>query len=235
MTRIAIVIACLHLGGCFEPHTSDQRDLGGTDCYSCHTPDYVATTAPVHHDAPQTFSTACASCHRTISWKPALEGLHSEAFIVASGPHAGIACQGCHDLAVGLPSKLGANTNCIQCHPDDAHQAASHADVTSVANVPYVYQGSIPNFCLSCHPAGTAEAHPDKLFARTKDHAVPCADCHDRTAGPDTRGGNVTCVDAKCHHTLSVSDAIEDHRETTDYKGARGNGTSRSFCHQCHS
>jgi len=46
-------------------------------------------------------------------------------------------------------------------------------------------------------------------------------------------GKNVTCVDAKCHHTLSVSDRIEDHG--ADYQTARGTGSSRNFCHQCHS
>jgi hypothetical protein len=76
--------------------------------------------------------------------------------------------------------------------------------------------------------------HPDNLFARKGDHAVACGDCHDRTAGPDTRGANVTCVDAKCHHTLTQADLIGDHGIAA-YTNARGDGTSRNFCHQCHS
>jgi hypothetical protein len=235
MTRLGIVIALLHLGGCFQSHAGDQQELSGTNCSSCHMTDYAATTAPVHRDTPQVFSTACDGCHRTVGWKPALEGLHSDVFVIASGPHAPFACQGCHDLASGQPSKAGANTNCIQCHPDDAKQATEHIGVTTVASAPYAYLASVPNFCLQCHPAGTADAHPDNLFARTGNHAVACADCHDRTAGPDTKGANVTCVDAKCHHTLTTSDAIKDHRETADYTTLRGNGTSRNFCHQCHS
>jgi len=244
MTRTAIAVALLPLvalgliaplGGCFRDHPSGQPELMGTDCVGCHRSDYLATTAPVHPDAPQVFSTSCAGCHRTIGWQPALEGLHSDVFDVARGAHAGIACLGCHDLATAQPSRLGANTNCIQCHPDDAAQRASHADVVSATSAPYAYLAGVANFCLQCHPAGIADAHPEKLFARTGDHAVPCGDCHDRTAGPDTKGGNVTCVASKCHHTLTSSDMIGDHVETADYATQRGNGASRNFCHHCHS
>lgn len=242
MTRLVIAVALLplvslgigSLGGCFQDHPSGQQELMGTDCYSCHGKDYTATTAPVHRDTPQVFSTSCANCHRTAGWQPALEGLHGDAFAITSGAHDHIACLTCHDLASGQPSKAGANTDCIQCHPDDADQRDSHAGVTSATNAPYAYLASVPNFCLQCHPAGTADAHPDQLFARTGNHAVPCSQCHDRTAGPDAKGGNVTCVAAACHHTLGVADAIDDHR-SAEYASARGNGASRNFCHRCHS
>ncbi len=234
MTRIALVLAVLQLAGCFRSHPPDQLELTGTDCYGCHTRDYAATTAPVHPDTPQLFTTACASCHRTANWKPALDGLHDEAFIIQRGPHAPVACIDCHELDGGRPSKQGENTNCIQCHPNDARQIAGHVGVTTEASVPYAYLADQPTFCLSCHPSGLADVHPDDLFARRGDHAVPCADCHDRAAGPDAKGANVTCVESGCHHTLSVSDRIGDH-EGADYRAARGDGASRSFCRQCHS
>ena len=126
MTRFAVLIAFM-LGACMQSHPAGQQELAGKDCYTCHTSDYAATTSPVHRDSPQIFSTVCASCHLTLHWKPALEGLHNEAFIIAQGPHAPIACQGCHDLAGALPSKQGANTNCIQCHPNDAHPCGGHS------------------------------------------------------------------------------------------------------------
>jgi hypothetical protein len=230
MIRITVV-ACL-LGACFQSHPADQPELAGTDCYGCHTRDYVATTTPVHRAAPDVYSTACASCHATVHWDPALEGRHSDAFLVSDGPHAPIACLDCHQLGL-QPSKAGANTNCIQCHPNDAKQVDDHSGVTSVANVPYIYQASVPNFCLQCHPAGTA-IHPDDKFALRADHAVPCADCHDRGAGKDKKGGNVTCVESRCHHTLRSTDGTEGH-SGGDYTKARGNGSSRNFCHTCHS
>jgi len=233
MTRSIALVAALGLAGCFASHPGDRQELMGEDCYACHKRDYVATAAPVHGATPAVFSTACANCHRTVSWAPALEGLHSDVFLLATGAHAPIACLGCHALDLARTSRQGANTNCIQCHPDDVRQREQHDGVTSVTSQPYAYLASVPNFCLQCHPAGTAIRHPDNLFARRDHHAVPCIDCHDRKAGPDTLGRNVTCVDAKCHHTLGFSDSIGSHR-TTDYRAARGDGASRNFCHQCH-
>jgi len=140
MTRPAIAVLVLlglaSLAGCFRDHPSGQQELMGSDCYSCHATDYTGTTAPVHRDAPQVFSTACASCHRTLGWQPALEGLHSDVFGIVSGAHAQIACLGCHDLASGQSSHLGANTNCIQCHPDDATQREGHVGVTTLTSEP---------------------------------------------------------------------------------------------------
>jgi hypothetical protein len=234
MIRTTCALLSLALVGCFQSHPTDRVELMGKDCANCHQTDYQATTAPIHPATPQIFSTACANCHRTIGWKPALEGLHSEVFVMATGAHNPIACLDCHDLDAGKPSKAGANTNCIQCHPDDAHQRDSHVGVTDAVNAPYAYRPDVVNFCLQCHPSGQADKHPDNLFARTGNHNVPCASCHDRTSGPDTKGRNVTCVDARCHHTLGFADRVEDH-QSAKYSAARGDGTSRNFCHQCHS
>jgi hypothetical protein len=237
MTRLALLFSLVWLAGCFQDHPSGQQELMGTDCVGCHQTDYAATTAPVHRDMPQVFSTTCASCHRTVNWKPALEGLHSDVFVIASGKHTDIACLGCHDLATGQPSTRGANTNCLQCHPDDQVLRDAHDGVTSATDAPYQYLADVPNFCLSCHPAGTADIHPDNKFRRTGSHDVPCARCHDRTAGPDTKGANVTCVDSACH-SIGMMDGLEDHNKRDvmpQYVNLRGGGTSRNFCHQCHS
>ncbi|TMQ28622.1 MAG: hypothetical protein E6J90_00235 [Deltaproteobacteria bacterium] len=230
MTRFAIAITLL--AGCFLHHPGDQQELMGTDCYSCHTTDYAATTAPVHRDTPQVFSTTCVDCHRTARWQPALEGLHSDTFIIARGAHAGIACLDCHDLAGAQPSKAGANTNCLTCHPDDATLRDGHDGVTTATDQPFAYLASVANFCLACHPAGTADVHPDNLFARTGSHAVPCNQCHDRRAGPDTKGANVTCVESRCH-AISAVQGGEGHLGAK-WDQALGNGMRRNFCHDCH-
>ena len=164
-------------------------------------------------------------------WRPALEGQHGETFIITTGDHAGIACQDCHMLESPAPSKLGANTNCLGCHPDSAPLTASHVGVTLFAGKPYTYLPAEPNFCLECHPLGLAEEHPDKAFARTRDHAVVCSECHDRAAGPDTV--NVTCIESRCHHTVRETDDTDGHKGG-DYRRSRGTGTDRDFCHECH-
>jgi hypothetical protein len=233
MTRLATVIVLVSLGACFQAHPSGQRELAGQDCYTCHTADYEATAAPAHRDMPQVFTTTCTTCHGMSSWRPALEGPHSEVFVIAQGPHAQLECQGCHDLATALPSKLGANTNCVQCHPDSTALTAQHVGVTLFVDKPYSYEAAVPNFCLECHPAGLRELHPNKAFALKTNHAVPCGECHDRTAGPDAKGANVTCVDARCHHTVKATDGTDGHKDG-DYQKSRGKGTDRTFCHDCH-
>ena len=175
MTRLVFVIALMPLTACFQSHPSGQQELSGGDCYTCHTHDYNATTAPVHHDMPQVFSTTCTNCHRTVGWQPALAGQHNEAFIIAKGAHAGIACLDCHDLASGLPSTQGANTNCIQCHPNDRSQADNH-DGVKTSSGSYQYLANVPNFCLQCHPAGTGDTNLVNVLARKAGHAVPSAD-----------------------------------------------------------
>lgn len=233
MTRCAVVIACV-LAACFQSHPTGQREVAGEDCYGCHGTDYATTTAPVHRAMPAVFSTACTTCHVQVRWQPALEGKHSDVFVIASGPHAPTACLGCHDLTAGKPSKQGANTNCLQCHPNDAKQIGSHADIEAAIGRPYTYLAGVPNFCLDCHPTGTGDVHPEARFALIKDHAVPCADCHDRAAGADQAGANVTCVESRCHHTVRATDDTDGHKDG-DYQKARGNGSRRNFCHQCHS
>lgn len=233
MTRFAIVIALMSLGACFKSHPEGQLELAGQDCYTCHTSDYQATMVPRHAAAPQTFSTTCANCHRMTNWQPALEGAHSEVFGIAQGPHTKLACLDCHDLASAKPSKLGANTNCLGCHPNDAMLTSQHDGVTEFDDKPYTYDAAVPNFCLECHPTGLAEKHPDDDFARKANHAVPCGDCHNRAAGPDTKGANVTCIDARCHHTVKATDNTDGHKDG-DYQKARGRGTDPTFCHKCH-
>ena len=233
LTRCTPVIACV-LAACFQSHPDGVRELAGQDCYMCHSTEYTGTTAPVHLDTPQVFTTACVNCHVQVSWKPALEGLHNPTFVIDQGAHTKMACLGCHDLSTGVPSRQGANTNCIQCHPQDAHLFDVHDGLRSAMGALYTYRADVPNFCLQCHPAGTGDKHPDRLFALRSRHAVPCAQCHDRTVGPDTRGANVTCVESRCHHTVQEVDGREGHTGTK-WLNARGDGTSRNFCHQCHS
>jgi hypothetical protein len=230
MTRFALVIACL-LFACFQAHPAGQRELSGEDCYGCHVTDYEATAAPSHRGSPQVYTTTCVSCHRMTGWKPALEGQHSDVFIIKTGDHNAIACQDCHDLESVALAKRGADTNCLTCHPDTAALTASHAGVTVFAGRPYTYQFAVPNFCLECHPAGLAELHPESEFARRGDHAVPCSECHDRAAGSDEV--NVTCIESRCHHTVRETDDTDGHKGG-DYRRSRGDGTDRDFCHECH-
>jgi Cytochrome c3 len=237
MTRRAPVVflclLCLPLAACFQRHPAGQQELRGEDCYTCHRADYDATIVPLHRAMPDIYTTTCGNCHRQTSWSPALEGKHSDRFFIAQGAHANIPCQNCHDLESPKASQLGANTNCLICHPDDAPLAASHKDLTFFVGFPYAYQSNTPTFCLECHPQGTAAEHPDSKFARSGSHAVTCSQCHDRFTNIDTSGTNVTCVESRCHHTIAATDDTNGHTGG-DYRRSKGTGSDPTFCHECH-
>lgn len=248
-----VPLACLAaLVGCFESHSNQLQELRGTDCAVCHTIEYDATSQPPH--AATGFPTTCADCHRSSDWQPALGGLHPapRTFLTATGDnetfllegvHDNLACLGCHDLDVPRPSgspPRGFDTNCIQCHPNDAYQRDAHVGIVSATNEPYQYRADIPSFCRACHPQGTASKHPNTVFPRAGNHNVACASCHLRADGPDTDGTNTSCIEAGCHHTLSWSDGkhddIDDRVQYTNARNAppTGNITPKNFCRLCH-
>jgi hypothetical protein len=212
------------LAACREPHGAGAVVIDDDNCVACHQADYDRTTDPPHAGA---FPTTCGDCHATRAWRPALGGGHPEArFPIASGGHQGVACQDCHDPAAG-PSTAGANTDCIQCHvqadSDPRHQGVSG----------YTFQPSMRQFCLTCHPDGTARGvgHPEARFPiATGAHQLPCADCHVAALGPPTAGQNTSCTG--CHtgeHSMTLMN--EHHREVADYAWS---STDQHFCLECH-
>ncbi|MGE0404564.1 MAG: hypothetical protein AB7T06_48085 [Kofleriaceae bacterium] len=220
---IRLVVTFAILGACMESHPPGVQPLANEDCYTCHVADFQA--APGHSAR----STACDNCHRTHGWAPALSDHPDTAFPIAAGPHRDAKCLVCHDLDSTQPSTAGANTNCIQCHPDDSEQKSGHVGATSLTGTPYSYDSATPNFCLSCHPKGQAGKHPDNKFPRSGPHSVPCLSCHIRADGPDDDGGNTSCVESGCHHTLSWSDREHDG-EVGNYASRRGDGSNKHFC-----
>ncbi|MGN6107488.1 MAG: hypothetical protein ACTHU0_20430 [Kofleriaceae bacterium] len=226
---IRIALAVVMLASCLRSHDASQREVGGDECASCHLEDYQSTSAPPH--AASAFPTTCVNCHRQTSWQPALDGLHPEPrFPIASSAHRGIGCITCHDLEAGA-SRAGANTNCIQCHPDDARQRSSHQGAQGPAGQPYAYSTAQRNFCLTCHPDGRARNHPDDRFPRTGDHQAACTTCHDRASGPDTGGRNTTCLGSGCH---SIGRMDDKHDDVSRYPAERGDASNRHFCLACH-
>jgi hypothetical protein len=222
------------LVSCMQSRDNPAVEVRGEDCSTCHVDDFDSTTLPPHRT--EQFPTTCGDCHRTNDWQPALEGLHPlEPKFPLGVPHDNIKCFGCHDLDLATTSKAGANTNCVQCHPDSNDMRGGHAGAKSAQGVAYAYTPAVANFCFSCHPTGRLAPHPDQAFPRTGPHDSYCVTCHDRTLGSDVDGMNTTCLNSGCH---SLAKADGDHREedTADYMKARGNGSNRHFCLEsgCH-
>jgi hypothetical protein len=248
-----LVLLC----ACFESHGRTQ-EVRSEDCVLCHRADFDATSMPVHAAASVGFPTTCADCHRSLDWRPALAGLHprpntytepgptgqpvNQTFLIDAGPHAEVRCLTCHDLDVVAPAvppaqRRGFNTDCLQCHPDDAAHQDAHRGAISATGGPYTgYRAEVRNFCLACHPTGDAVNHPKDKFPLTGGHAAPCTSCHVRTMGPDRDGLNTTCLGGGCH-SLSKMDAEHDEARYRTYRGAPPAPlTTSNFCRAgtCH-
>jgi hypothetical protein len=226
--RSLYVVLVLVSAACMNSHPGSVVEIANDACVTCHQDEYDATSMPTHTTvAPTPFPTSCADCHRTSSWQPALGGLHPAPpkFPIASGPHRGIKCLDCHNLDIMAPSTLGANTDCVACHPDSSELRSDHQGASGPQGEPYAYTPDVRNFCLTCHPTGTAYKHK---FPRRHHGANACTDCHDRSTGPDAGGQNVTCFKSGCH-SLGEEDRRHDGGSYTRAK----DGTNH-FCLKCH-
>jgi hypothetical protein len=223
MMRTALVLGCLvQLSACFESHDAADQVIAQRDCYLCHKAEYDETgladgrfpMAPVHSTSQ--CNTECWMCHTTKTWPNGLGGcVHPEtAFpLVASAfgpsPHRGVSCLDCHSAAIGqatgATSKMGANTDCIACHPNTSTQEATHQGITYEApdpraGQPYAYSTEDHRFCLDCHPDGLVHGHGPTNQFRLPHHGASCQRCHDYPSQlGHANGADVRCVTSGCH------------------------------------
>ena len=182
-----------------------------TDCYACHSGEYLATTAPDHDTAG--FDTDCARCHGVYSttWGSA-DFVHPASFPLTGG-HGRLECSECHqDGFIGLP------TDCVACHHDDDDATTDPAH----------FQTGFDTDCRACHRTDAwvpstwnheplfpinSGAHREAWSSCTECHVVPsdysqfeCIFCHD--------------------HERTLMD--EKHREEDGYQYLS------SACYECH-
>lgn len=230
MTRAAsapvlvLALAAAALAGC-RSHPVDAVELTGQTCVACHQADYQA--APDH---PGRYPETCGDCHRTDAWRPALGFGHPEAaFPIEQGEHDVVACLDCHDVDRG-PSTDGANTDCIGCHTGDHTQAETDPQHGGVPD--YAFELGVPNFCLRCHPDGTAPDHPEAAFPiQSGPHGFACGDCHVAALGPSTGGMNVSCIGC---HTGDHARAKMDEHHLGEVDGYAWDDANPDFCRECH-
>ena len=122
---------------CIDCHIGGNYTNTPTDCYSCHSQKFAATTNPNHTTAgfPQT----CEICHTTNpGWQPASFAQHdSQYFPIYSGQHRGewSSCTECHTT----PGNF-ALFNCIACHSNE-HPGENYTNED----------------CYRCHPNGNSD------------------------------------------------------------------------------
>jgi hypothetical protein len=178
---------------CSSCHVGGVYTGLSTDCASCHTDDYQATTDPNHITAG--FGTDCKTCHSTTSWQGATFN-HPASFPLTGG-HSGQSCSSCHVGGV----YTGLSTDCASCHTDD-YQATT--DPNHVA-------AGFGTDCQTCHSTtswqGAKFTHTFPISSGP--HKVACAECH-------LTPGNYAVYDCTHCHTKAVTD--EHHNEVSGYQ-----------------
>ena len=132
---------------CNQCHVGGNYTNLSTECFSCHEPDYIATTNPNHLSAG--INNVCMECHTTMpGWKPAEFAIHDAQFFpIFSGRHRDQwnSCTECHSNTANY-----SLFSCLDCHEhnrtamDDKHSGENGYEYNSLA-------------CLDCHPTGRAD------------------------------------------------------------------------------
>jgi hypothetical protein len=226
-----------HAGtGCNECHKSTLGSpVNGqnTDCVGCHRGSHSQAVMAETHSIVGGYRfissqpNFCLGCHPN---GVSLADGHPEAtFPIATGAHVNQQCSDCHDPTLGSPLG-GLNADCVGCHTGDHSQARM---ATTHQLVPgYAFVSNNPSFCLTCHPSGEAERHPDDRFliSAGQHQGFNCNDCHDPTLGPNAGGVNTDCIG--CHtgdHAQAVIDPIH-----TGVSGYAFTPANPNFCLGCH-
>ncbi len=200
------------IANCFACHkqgTSNNFTGLSTNCYSCHSPQFAATTSPNHVAAG--FPRNCAQCHTITTWTTATFDHNTTGFPL-TGEHANLQCQQCHTNGYAV----APSTTCATCHQTDYNNATT--PVNHVA-------AGLPTTCQTCHATTalfttTTFVHPSTPFALTGAHTtVQCQSCHK---------GSVTNTPTDCYSCHQT-----DYANTTNPPhSAQGFPTT---CTQCHS
>ncbi len=174
------------------------------DCWSCHGPDFDASTDPDH--TALDFSHECQTCHADEAWSPAVFD-HTRTSFALDGAHRLAPCLSCHEAGY-----VATPTDCLACHAQDEPDRHFGPD------------------CAACHT--TAAWRPstfdhERWFplrsGAHRRYGSTCASCHLNAATYTT----FTCTD--CHdneHTASRTD--RQHREVRNYI------YGSAACYDCH-
>ncbi len=224
---------------CYQCHKSESLlrfDVIGTECYSCHSDKYAATTQPNH--IASGFSTNCTDCHTIYSNTWTGDGFNHSFFPLTQG-HALPNCSQCHTNG----SLTAISPECISCHQPNY----------SATTNPNHISANFSTDCKICHTTapGWKPANFDHtIFPLTLGHSGrECAQCHINGNYSNTSSECVSChqtdfnattdpnhvssgfsTDCKtCHNTAGWKPATFDH---TNF--ALTQGHSGRQCAECH-
>ena len=231
---------------CSQCHTSETNlrfEPMDDACFSCHQPEYVATTNPDHEQAG--YSTNCIECHKIDAFEWTGIGINHDFFPLTQG-HAIEDCARCHTS----PDYSSISPDCITCHNEDFlatnnpnHQTLHFSPTCTTCHTTQpgwkpaeynehdnqyfpIYSGShngVWDNCTDCHtdPNNYAE------FTCISCHSNPETDNeHNEVAGYSYT--NTACL--ACHPTGSEDGAFDHNNTNFQLTGAHTNVE----CLSCH-
>jgi nitrate/TMAO reductase-like tetraheme cytochrome c subunit len=190
---------------CEDCHKTNRYSDAKSECYSCHSQDFLSTTNPDHNTSR--FSTLCQECH-TLSpgWKPVTFSHNS--FPLTQG-HSTPACIDCHKDG----NYTSTPKDCYTCHK---------SDYAATKNPNHSLSG-IASTCQTCHstnPGWKPATFNHTSFPLTLGHSTPvCSDCH--------VGGNYSTTSKDCYacHTTDYNGTTNPNHSSAGFPVT---------CTQCH-
>lgn len=208
---------------CQDCHRADDfKDLGGSNCHSCHQDDDT-------HEGRN--GTDCGSCHATNSWATVDFDHAAETGFALPAGHVNLECTACHtiSLAEQIPNDCGGchvnddvhrqqlGTVCENCHSPTSWTAQIRFD-HDLTNFPLIGAHADAK-CTACH--ATAAYH---------DAEETCVACHEED---DAHRGALGPECDSCHNPNNWQSWVFDHAAQTEF--ALTGAHSGLACGACHS
>ena len=207
---------------CKSCHRADDfKDLGGSNCNSCHSDEDV-------HEGRN--GTDCASCHVTSDWKKTSFNHAATGFALPDG-HDSLECTACHvdNVEDAIPRDCGG------CHvDDDVHEGqlgatceACHSAISWTEEIQFDHD--LTRFPLVGKHADVVcnDCHASPKFHDVEDG---CMDCHEKD---DKHDGTLGTECEVCHNPSDWKSWIFDHDAQTEF--ALTGSHSGLDCATCHS
>lgn len=196
---------------CYDCHTVGTFAGLSKECYSCHKPNYEATTNPNH--VAGNFSKQCQVCHNINAWSPA-QFDHNLTTFPLTGRHTTVTCASCHTQGYA-----GTPKTCVSCHQANynATQSPNHT------------AAQFPSTCENCHTtAGWTPAqfnHDGPYFpiysGKHRNKWNSCGDCHTNSSNFQ----QFSCTNCHEHNQASMNG---------EHQGVQGYKWESSACYSCH-
>lgn len=225
---------------CAQCHASGYTNTP-SDCYSCHSRDYMNAVTPVNHVAIGLQHT-CQDCHTTMALFTTTTFDHSTTTFPLTGLHVSVSCQSCHKGSVTTTA-----TDCYSCHSADYANAVMPVNHSSAG---------IEHTCQDCHTTTaqfttTTFVHPAAPFQLTGAHTtLACQSCHtgSLSAAPtdcySCHTNDFNSTTNPNHVQQGFSHTCTNCHSTTDWNAASFDHTAAGFpltgehanlqCAQCH-